>query len=816
MTYPAERTGLAVLALFALMFISTSLTDATNSVTPGEFIEDPPTLKCLGFAWEIEGDDNRNAAADVEYREVGLEEWHEAQPFLRVGGYRSGRTSDWLDVKNRDMLAGSILDLKEDTAYEVRIAMHDPDGVGGDPVRTTTVRTRGEPQEAEGGNVYHVFPPGKRPRWPQNEFGNLYKAYYGGLGNLGDFNMVWERIVQPGDTILVHAGVYKADLDYYVDKLGLVPDGTYWLTARGTREKPITIKAAGDGEVVFDGAGAEVLFNMMAADYHIIEGITFRNCGYAIFAGQRHVTGGKGLTVRNCRFENVRDGIYTLWNGAEDFYIADNVFIGRNSREGLTGWGGPAEGRLKSNTAITLQGTGHVVCRNAIGYFWQAYHMGTAFQGWDRGGIACDIYNNDMHMLIDDGVEVDGCVRNVRVFRNRIVDAGSPLSAQPVYGGPAYFIRNVAYNGRTSLKFHEAWPSGLLVYHNTMIANKAIPRGTYTNAHFRNNLFLSPANASNTMAFPSDGNGVTTDYNGYEPETVFKITEIDGFAPIMDRSRNPYWPLKNYPGNEANTKFMSLPEFRGATGHEQHGILVDCGVFRNLQPPEPARWNAPATVHAPSSLDFALNPDGAAVDAGITLANVNGDFTGRAPDLGAYEVGRPVPRYGPAYLDGEDFDFQTDTKAADTAREEALPPTMIAENGRLLVEAEDCRFTNYAVEKAPGYSGEKLAVFARKAATQKGSLEFQAEAEPGDYAVSVTYCDEKDGVCTYTLSVDGQTVAQWDGDGRDGGPGKEAKSKTVKIISGVSLGEASTIQLDVANRYGREYGRVDCLRFARQ
>jgi hypothetical protein len=790
--------------------------EAADSVTPGEFILDPPTLRCLGFAWEIEGDDNRNSTADVEYREKGLEEWHEARPLLRVGGYRSGRTSDWLDVKNRDMLAGSILDLEEDTAYEVRITMRDSDGVTDDPIRTATVRTRAEPQEAEDGNVYHLMPPGTRARWPQNEFGNLYKAYYGGLGNLGDFNMVWERIVQPGDTILVHAGTYKADLDHYTDRMGLVPDGTYWLTAKGTEERPITIKAAGDGEVVFDGAGAEVLFNMMAADYHIIEGITFRNCGYAIFAGQQRVTGCKGLTVRNCRFENVRDGIYTLWNGAEDFYIADNVFFGRNSRDGLTGWGGPAEGRLKSNTAITLQGTGHVVCRNAIGYFWQAYHMGTAFQGWDRGGIACDIYNNDMHMLIDDGVEVDGCVRNVRVFRNRIVDSGSPISAQPVYGGPAYFFRNLTYNARCSLKFHEAWPSGLLVYQNTMVGGNTLPRGTYTNAHFRNNLFLRSRDGYPVAAFPSAGNGVTADYNGYTSQTIFKITEIDGFAPIMDKSQDPYWPLKKYPGQEANTEYASLAEFREATGHEQHGIVVDYGVFQNLQPPERPRWNTPAAVHPPSSLNFALNPDGAAVDAGMTLANVNEEFTSHAPDLGAYEVGRPVPHYGPAYLDGQDFDFQAAAEGTDAAKEEPPPPTMTAENGRLLVEAEDCRLTSYAVEKAPGYSGDGLAVFAGRAATQKGSLEFRAKVEPGDYAVSITYCDEMDGVCAYTLCVDGETVAQWDGDGRDGGPGKEPESKTVETFSGITLAKEPAVRLDVVKKFGKEYGRVDCLEFIRE
>jgi hypothetical protein len=31
----------------------------------------------------------------------------------------------------------------------------------------------------------------------------------------------------------------------------------------------------------------------------------------------------------------------------------------------------------------------------------------------------------------------------------------------------------------------------------------------------------------------------------------------------------------------------------------------------------------------------------------MRLPNVNDDFAGRGPDLGAYETGRPAPRYGP-------------------------------------------------------------------------------------------------------------------------------------------------------------------------
>ena len=48
-----------------------------------------------------------------------------------------------------------------------------------------------------------------------------------------------------------------------------------------------------------------------------------------------------------------------------------------------------------------------------------------------------------------------------------------------------------------------------------------------------------------------------------------------------------------------------------------------------------------------ADLNFKLKAGSQAVDAGIKIPNVNDGFTGRAPDLGAYEVGQPLPVYGP-------------------------------------------------------------------------------------------------------------------------------------------------------------------------
>lgn len=149
---------------------------------------------------------------------------------------------------------------------------------------------------------------------------------------MGDWSVVWEKKVQPGDVLLMHAGLYRVERLDYVDPMMTPFDGLMSLTLKGTPEKPITIKAAGDGEVVIDGDNNHRLFDVMASRYHIFEGLTFRNTDIAIYAGQKEVAGAVGLTVKNCRFENVGAAVWTEYAGSSDFYIADNLILGRDDR----------------------------------------------------------------------------------------------------------------------------------------------------------------------------------------------------------------------------------------------------------------------------------------------------------------------------------------------------------------------------------------------------------------------------------------------------------------------------------------------------
>ena len=91
---------------------------------------------------------------------------------------------------------------------------------------------------------------------------------------------------------------------------------------------------------------------------------------------------------------------------------------------------------------------------------------------------------------------------------------------------------------------------------------------------------------------------------------------------------------------------------RAATGIERNGVEVDFDIFQSLTPPDPSKRHA---VYHSMDLNFALKPGSKAVDAGVAIPTINDDFAGRAPDLGALESGKPLPKWGPRWLTWQPF-----------------------------------------------------------------------------------------------------------------------------------------------------------------
>ena len=639
-----------------LLLVLANAGQAQNGTQAGRFTVEHPTLHNLGFEWAITGDANRNASVSVDFRKVGDSRWLEALPLVRVGGERVFRKREHLEYTVPDGFAGSILNVEPGTQYECRFQLSDPDGVSGQTKHTVRVTTRTEPQPYEGGRTLHVYPPYHQGPREEPHFSSLLQAYYG--AGLGDWNVVWERRVQPGDTILVHAGLYRNERLNYVDPMMTPFDGTNWLTIKATPEKPITIKAAGDGEVVFDGAGNHRLFDVTASAHHIFEGLTFRDTDIAIFAGWKEVNGAVGLTVKNCRFEDIGFGVWTEYAGSSDFYIADNVFIGRmEQRNLLVGWtgflwksAGPyGSHEVRSYYAVKVYGPGHVIAHNAVAYFHDGIGIstyGTPESDPERRASSIDIYNNDIHMSGDDFIETDGGVHNLRVYNNRGVNAAhGGYSSQPVFGGPAYFIRNVLYHVPSGVAFKfSAKAAGLFAYHNTIIGEQ-VASDPSSNMHYRNNLFLGrDTPGRGIMTWSNAGVAYSSDYNGFRPNKGV-AEQYRWLAPkpggTMYEPRPADWQT-----------FSTLADFRAATGQEQHGVELDFDIFEQMAPPDHSKRHA---VYHAQDLNFRLKPNSQAIDAGVPIPTVNDDFTGDAPDLGALEVGRPQPHYGPRWLKSQPF-----------------------------------------------------------------------------------------------------------------------------------------------------------------
>jgi hypothetical protein len=660
-------------ALFATRAPAQAKAVAQNSTTPGEFQIDPPTLVSLGFEWRISGDGNRNAHVAVTFRKRGEPNWRNALPLLRlqwervIGGAPRDGAPHYFDYTAPNMFAGSILDLDPNTEYECRFVLSDPDGVKGKAERTVTVRTRKEPMPAAGRHVYHVYPFGYKGSKQEPSFTGILAAYYMGADE-SDHSNAFPPRVQPGDIILVHAGLYKdnrfvySGFDRTIAAYGTPFDGTYYLTASGTPDRPIVIKSAGDGEVIFDGDGCQNLFNLMGGNYNYFEGITVRNTNVAFLLGIKNIAGSSGFTLKHSRVENIGRAIEDDWSGSKNFYIADNVFIGRHDPTKLQSWWTPAvwakfpgyPAPITSEYAIKIYGQGHVVAYNYVANWHDGIDIatygdpdGTPDELRDRVPVSIDFYNNDIYNMADNCIEADGGAHNIRVFRNRCFnEAGGAFSAQPTFGGPLYFYQNIAYNNTTGgpLKLIDT-PAGVLIYQNTFFGQGRL-MGPASNIHFLNNLILGDGWADPVFNLRTFTNYSSSDYNGFYPNpgaaTSFEWTSPDSAT------------AADFLGKLVTRNFKTLAEYQQATGQDQHSVFVDYRIFAKAEPPDK---NDPQRLYNPEDFYFQLQPvlggfeigqfANPAIDAGVLLPTINDDFTGTAPDLGAYERGREIPHYGP-------------------------------------------------------------------------------------------------------------------------------------------------------------------------
>jgi len=649
-----DRAGLFFMALFVLLLFSFSEALAVDSVTLHS-LETYGTFHAGGITATVSGDDNLNAAADLQWRPNGESSFRPAHPLTRI---------------DPTHFVGSLFWLNPGTDYEVQVTVTDPDGVSGDPTLVAALKTRSDTLAEPGTRTWYASPTGNDANSGADS-GNAFRTIQRAA-----------NLSQPGDLILILPGLYRESVNvprsgtanqpivFRGSGAGVVVDGadegidsgaswtlengvysriTGFQTGHVATEKGRLYKysalaelqamAAGfPGGFYFDGTKLYVKFSdgsspqshkMHVARYedgfylnslsHIrIENVEIRHFGSGSYGKGVYLRYCSNVTVRLCRIHDVESAGIWIKGGSQN--LAEENEIWDTS---IFGWPWDlAKGSSAENNGIVLTneiGRGNVVRRNTIHGTFNG--IGPCGSSAPPTGVTneTDLYDNILYEHTDDGMEPEGYCSNVRIWSNNLRDVHMVFAVAPAAPGPTYILRNVGYrfgNTRTSqkdgytasaLKINSGYstPIGpLYLYHNTFWTDSpATDAVALLNPGY--STFIKARN--NIMA--------GTQYTLYKVNPVVLDWNYDDLL-TTDSTRLVSW---------LGTRYGSMGQFQAGTGQELKGLSAD-----------------PAFLNAAGG-DFHLSKGSALIDRGFVMPGINDHYAGPGPDVGALESSPPFP-----------------------------------------------------------------------------------------------------------------------------------------------------------------------------
>ena len=601
----AGRGVVACLTITCLAIFSL----ASNSLAPQRLAGQPgtasipgevsvrATFENLGVRWAVEGDSDLDGRVTLRFREArsgesGSAEWRQGLPLVRShrelvgeGGHRPD--SRW---------AGSVFWLKPGTEYEIELSLTDPDGGGETRLATATTRTPITP--AADARERYVIPA------PEGTSG-------GGLGSVEDpFRGLQAAAdaAEPNDLIHVAPGQYAP----------------FEILKSGEPGRPIVFMGPDDGfdpdapesasAAVIDGGGIERGIVTLGRNDRTIAHVMFERMTLLNGAWGIDAQHSRDITVRHVIMSDVSHG-YTNRRGDADEMnqtICDSVFLGR------VGW--PGEG-IPSEQAIDVQGDGNVLCHNLIANFGD----GVSAQPNSGDAWGNDIYGNDITRIVDDPIEIDYNNANVRVWSNRVTNGRMGISVAPIYGGPAYVMRNTFFNLQSSAYKMNREPAGLVILHNTSLkrVNGTSSPARWQNTFLRNNFLFG------TRYIFEEYGIAPRSVDDWDHDALAREPGCGGDTPPCFK-----WD---------DVRYATLEDLQAGVGIERNGIMGSRADLMAAPLPE-----AYETEVAPDVVDLRLNSGAPEIDAGAVLANVNDPWvTDGRPDIGAFELGSEMPAYGP-------------------------------------------------------------------------------------------------------------------------------------------------------------------------
>lgn len=231
-----------------------------------------------------------------------------------------------------------------------------------------------------------------------------------------------------------------------------IPAGTY--TEQVEIRTPITLEPAGDGPVIIDGECLrESGISITTGSNITVRGITIRN---TVSAGVRIGLGADddplaesitvdGMTITDFNCNEVEEqyaaGVAAWYSGC-CIAVTNNTITYRSSGSQL----GHGDGIWFKSASDRPSGGGHLISGNTITGGYDG--IGGEVESDPHGAFDQDtlIENNRIVGCWDDGIQVEGGAKNVRVQNNEIEGCGTGVAFAAPVTGPLYIERNYIHD----------------------------------------------------------------------------------------------------------------------------------------------------------------------------------------------------------------------------------------------------------------------------------------------------------------------------------------------------------------------------------
>ncbi len=468
------------------------------------------------------------------------------------------------------------------------------------------------------------------------------RQYRGSLVGLTPNTLYDVRLETGGDRVEFQARTWSED--FPIGKTMLLPGGqtdqTLYIREGGSEQGWLLVTPAAGTKFVSDVFNLSEYNVVVEADYVILRGLELKNAGVhgvLIRAGVQHVV------VEDCHITGWgRVGGARVWgvtSGQDSGVYAEkdagHLIIQRNlieyPRSGANDW---ESGHPSGPQAISLRDSrgGNVIRYNTIRStedhgFNDGIGGASNFSFQGSPNRDSDIYGNIVSNCWDDAIESEGANQNVRIWSNYIHHTFVHVATASTSMGPLYIFRNVFGESRIS---HQD-PSGGMMIKTGMnyltINGERVSTGLGYRFIFHNTA-LQP-------------NGALDVFSGHELHNT------------VSRNNIFYARGRAYPQDRG--------EPRNDFQNDLTGGYLGGGFVRSMfLPSERPEWYLAPTMNRIQwgRVEFTRNGQTVAItdplvqvknpalDAGVRLPGFNDQYTGSAPDIGAFETGLPPLRFG--------------------------------------------------------------------------------------------------------------------------------------------------------------------------